>query len=190
MSIQSNNNNNNNNASIVAQREGSVYELDMIGKTCIVLLSNVVFLYTPFFDKASLDSFFNLFGDSRDEARRILDEYTRATSQPLLRAERFQQLQDLYTAAVPVNDFHLVQLVNAIVDASHLHCANVLLPGIRVLDGNQTANSDSSLTASAGTNSNQQESTFGGEVHAENTEVESSSAMSFIAARDLFPTSD
>jgi hypothetical protein len=148
-------------------------------------------LYVTSYGKAYLDSFFNLFGNSRDEARRILDELTRTPfSQSLLRTERFQQLQDLYEASVPVNDFRLALVVDAASAASHLHGANVLLPGIRVLGGNQTANSDSSLTASAGTNSNQQESTFGGEVHAENTEVESSSAMSFIAARDLFPTSD
>ena len=148
-------------------------------------------MHATSYDKAFLDSFFNLFGDSRDEARRILDEYARTPfSESLLRAQRIQELQVLYKASVLVGDFRSALLDDATSAAFYLHAANVLLPGIRVLGGNQTANS--SLTASASTtgNSNQQESTFGGEVHAENTEVESSSAMSYVAARDLFPKSD
>ena len=123
-----------------------------------------------------------------------MDDLTRANpSQWLLRNELSQRLQDLYQASTGIPyDPHTNPVANAIIDASLLRGANASYPGIRVLGGYQTINSDSSLTASAstGTNSNQEGSAFGGEIHAANAEVESTSSMSFIPAIDLFPKSD
>ena len=140
-----------------------------------------------------MNLFFNLYGDSRGEAQRILVEYC-ATPFQVLRgaelAELYQQLNDLYMATVPVpgEPLRLDLALDAILSAKYLHGANFLLLGTEVIDGNPTIHSDSPMTTSI--NSNQQESTSGAEVHAEQAEVESSSSMSYIPARTLFETND
>ena len=144
----------------------------------------------PFPGKASLNLFFNLYGDSRGEARRILVEYCVTPFQVLRGAELYQQLNDLYMATVvPVEAMHFkLVFVDAFRSALYLLDANILLPGTEVIGGNPTMHSDSPMTTSI--NSNQQESTSGADVHAEQAEVESSSSMSYIPARTLFESND
>ena len=117
----------------------------------------------PFPGKASLTLFFNLYGDSRGEARRILVEYSATPFQMVLRGpELYQQLNDLYmsTCPVPVEAMHFkLVFVDAFRAALYLLGANILLPGTEVIGGNPTMRSDSPMTTSI--NSNQQESTSG-----------------------------
>ena len=107
---------------------------------------------------ATLVSFFNLFGDSRDEAVRLLDKFTRTgTAMRELREELHQQLSNLYIDQV--GDSGLYRITDAIVNAFYLNSVQVLLPGTGVSVENQAVNSDSPLTDSM--NSNQQERTVG-----------------------------
>ena len=132
---------------------------------------------------ATLVSFFNLFSDSRDEAVRLLDEYTRAaTIMPERCEELYHQLSTLYNDHVGDSRWH--RITDAIVKASYLNSVQVLLPGTGVRVENQAVNSDSPLTDSM--SSNQQEHTVGAAINTKSGEVESSSSMSFIEVCTLF----
>ena len=134
----------------------------------VVSISNIFVLKILFHRIATLVSSFNLFGDSRDEAVRLLDEYTRAeATMPELREELHHQLSTLYNDQVGDSRWH--RITDALINAFYLNSVQVLLPGTGVRVENQAINSDSPLTDSM--NSNQQEHTVGAAMNTESGEV-------------------
>jgi hypothetical protein len=132
-------------------------------------------------------SFYDLFGDARNEAARLLNEYTRAeTAASQLRPVVHQQLFALYQEHV--GDSRWDRISDAIVKAYYLNSVQDMLPGTSVHGENQATHSDSPLTDSM--NSNQQEHGSGTRTNAEGGDAQSSAAMSFIAARALFQTNE
>ena len=191
LSLQKKENNSYKNTTKIAESEGEqlnlfcdIHDVPYCHHTLLLYLTFFV-LKILFHRIATLVSFFNLFGDSRDEAVRLLDEFTRTgTAMPELREELFQQLSTLYIDQV--GDSGSYRIVDALINASYLNIVQVLLPRTGVRVENQAVNSDSPLTDSM--NSNQQQRTVGVAVNTESGEVESFSSMSFIEARTHFET--
>jgi hypothetical protein len=113
-----------------------------------------------------------------------LNEFTRTDQRatPEVRSELYEQLSALYN--MHVGDSRWDRFSDAMVDASILHCVQVLLPGTSIPGESQVAHGSSPLTDSI--NSNQQESNSGTILNAEHGEADLLAAMSSVAACTLF----
>jgi hypothetical protein len=134
-----------------------------------------------------LNTFFDRFGESRNEAVRLVHECARIDE--TMSEEFCNQLLALYMGHVEDSRWDQCKPVHkAIKNAIALHVFNVVLPGTDVPLENQVANDNSPLTNS--TNSNQQASNLGALMNAQNVDDASSGAISYIAAHELFPNNN